>query len=182
MINLLPPIEKENVVIVQKKKIIIVLGSVVLISLFCFSLILLAIYFQALSSYQEYNSALTLLDKENIDSNKETTLNNIKKYNETINSLNLFLKNELYVSDVLQTIDKMPTPDSVYITNFTLDRDTQKMISVNLSGISDSRNSLILFKKNIENDSDVKNPVFLPESWIKLNNVDFNLNFVYEKR
>lgn len=181
MINLLPPQEKQNLILEKKEKLASVLGVVILVSLICFVLILMGIKYYFLSEVdaekevlnnarQKYQTA-EFLNYEGI----------VKKYNGLSAQLSSFYGQEEYFSDALKVISSVSRPQGLYLTGISMDREQSAKIKVSVAGVSNSRDNLLLYKNNIEADKRIENSGFSPESWVAPKNVNFNLTFEISK-
>jgi hypothetical protein len=177
MINLLPPEEKQKLFLEKKKKLAIILGTVILVSLICLTLILLSIKFYILAETDEQRNMLKQAIQEKQTSDFINLSSIIQKYNGTLDQLDSFYKKEIYFSQTLEIITDVPSPKGLYLTNFSFSRDKSGVVQASVSGISNTREDLLLFKKNIEEDKKIKNPYFSPGSWINQKNVNFSLTF-----
>jgi len=179
--NLLPPKEKQILALNQTNKLITILGIVVLISLLYLILILLSIKLYVLSDVKIQQNILTLAQQENEKVNYENLNDSVKKYNSLLSQLDEYYKKELYFSKVLSTTTEIPKPSGLFLNNYSLSRNPAGAIDVAVTGTSDTRDNLILFRKSIEENINIKNPVFSPESWINSTKVDFSLTFSIKK-
>jgi Tfp pilus assembly protein PilN len=175
MINLLPSEDKKKLVLEEKKSLAKVWGLIVLVSLICLVLILLSIRFYILSETDYQKIILEQAQKEDLTMGLEKLNSDVQKYNGILEQLNSFYKKEVYYSQILEDINNILHPDGLYLTNFSLTRDKNAMIKISLSGYSNTRENLLVFKKNIEQDQKIKNPSFSPTSWVKPKDVDFSL-------
>jgi len=177
MINLLPQEEKQRLLLEKEKKLAIVWGIIVLVSLVCLFLLLLSIKFYIQGETDSQRNILLQVERENKISDFATVNASIQKYNETLAQLGSFYKKEIYFGQVLNIITSVPSPDGLFITDFSLKRNDGGTVKVNVSGVSDTREKLLVFKENILNDKRIIKPYFSPESWISPENADFNLTF-----
>lgn len=181
MINLLPQEEKQKLLSDKKKKLTIILSIIVTVFLLCLMLILLSINFYLLAETDNQKNIFEQAKKEN-ETPDFVNLNGIvKKYNSTLAQVDSFYKQEKYFSNVLEIISGVPAPKNLYLTNFSLNRQKDGKIKVDIAGKSDTRDDLLLFQKNIEANDEIKNPYFSPQSWISPKNVNFSLSFEIDK-
>jgi hypothetical protein len=177
MINILPLEEKQKLLVEKKKKLTIIFGIVFSVGLICLILILLSIKFYILAE-TDYQKNILMQEQEEYQTADFINLNNaIKRYNLILTQLDSFYKNEIYFNQALEIITNIKRPDGLYLKNFSLDRDVNGIIKTNISGISDTRDNLLIFKKNIIEDKNIKNPSFSNESWISPKDVKFSLTF-----
>lgn len=180
MINLLPPEEKEKLFLKSREKLSTILGITALVFLICLILVLLSIKFYILAD-TDYQKTILQQTKQAYQTPEVTNLNNtIKKYNGILSQLNSFYGAELYFSRSLETITGVAAPDGLYLANFSLVRDEGGGIRVAVSGTSSTRDDLLIFKKNVEDNKSIASPYFSPESWINQQNTNFSLTFEFK--
>ena len=177
MINLLPPEEKQKLLLEKKEKLSLVLWLTVLVFLICLILILLSIKFYILAESDGSEYSLDQIKKQTqspafIDLNSA-----VQKYNKILSRVDSFYAQEIYFNKVLDAITKVPSPAGLYLTNFALTRDDKGLVVAGVSGISNTRDNLIIFKQSIESDAYIKDSYFSPESWISPQNAKFSLTF-----
>ncbi len=87
------------------------------------------------------------------------------------------------LSEILEKISKILAP-GIYLTNLSLNKPSDlqgNRVEVTISGFSETRENLSLFKKNLEEEKDFKDVYFYPSSWIKPTDIDFYLTLKIEK-
>lgn len=181
MINLLPPEEKQVLLAESKKKLATIWGTVLLVSLICLTLILLSIKFYILAETDNQKNILKETEQKNKTSDFMNFNSIIKKYNGILAQLDSFYEKEVYFTQALKIITTTPVPNGLYFKKFSLNRDRNGTVNVNVSGFSITRDGLLIFKKNVEDNKEIKNPYFSPESWINQKNVNFSLTFIIDK-
>jgi hypothetical protein len=178
MINLLPPEEKKELLLKNRERLVVILGITAFVSLMCLILILLSINFYILTEVVFQKNVLEQTEKSYKTPVFLSFQDTIKKYNNALTKLNYFYREEIYFSQILKIISNIQRPAGLYLTDISLNRnDENKNIKVLVSGFSPSREDLLIFKKNIEDDRGIKNPYFSPESWTNPQNVRFYLTF-----
>ena len=177
MLNLLPPEEKEKLFLKKREKLIAILGITVLVSLVCLILILSSIKLYVVAEASSQKIILEQAEKKYQTPNFLNFKIIIQKYNKIIVQLRAFYEQKLYFSQALKIISNIQRPEGLYLTELSLNRDENKKIKVTAAGISDSRENLLLFKKNIEEDKKIENSYFSPENWTNPKNINFNLTF-----
>jgi len=177
MINLLPLEERQKLILKKNEKLAVVLNIIIVVFLVCLTLVLLSIKFYILADTDNQKIALQQTQKEYQAPEFANLSSVIKKYNLTIAQLDSFYKKEIYFNEALNIITSVPSPKGLYLTNFSLDRNENGTIKVIVTGISDTRDNLLIFRKNIEADTKIKNSYFSPESWIDPKNANFSLTF-----
>lgn len=177
-INLLPPEEKNELFLKQINRLVFVLSTILFVSLLCFLLILLSVKFYILGN--------VYLQAQIIDEQKsQADLNEIKKevveYNQKITNLKFFYQSQTKFSKMLETFFNIQMPSGIRLIDIS-STAKGKVIETTVYGFSESRDDLILFKENIEKESNIKKPYFSPESWTKSSSINFNLSFQYENQ
>lgn len=177
MINLLPPEEKEQLLFEKNKKLVIVLGNVAIISLVCLALVLFSLKFYTLGESIYQKVILENAEKKSKDPNFLYLERLLQKYNASLVTIDDFYKKEARVSDALKTISTIQIPQKVHLTDITIKRGADNKINVSLFGVSDTRDTLQVFKDTIESNKKIEHIYFPPDNWIKPTNVNFYLTF-----
>ena len=177
MINLLPPEEKEKLFLKKKEKLIAILVIMVLVFLICLILILSSIKIHVADEANSQKIILEQVEKEYQTPNFLNLKSIVQKYNKIIIQLKNVYEQKLYFSQTLKVISNIQRPDGLYLTELSLSRGENKKNKVTVAGISDSRENLLLFKKNIEEDKKIENSYLSPENWTNPKNINFNLSF-----
>jgi hypothetical protein len=181
MINLLPPEEKRKILLKKKEKLAVIFAIVFLVFLICLILILLSVKFYILAETDYQKNNLIQVEQSKESSDLVEFGNIIQAHNGTLDQLDSFYKKEIYFNEALDIILNVPKPENLYLTNFSLDRSRDSMIEINVTGISESRDNLLIFKNNIEQDENIQNSYFSSESWISPKNAKFSLTFEISK-
>lgn len=180
MINLLPPEEKNNLFLGKVLKLSATIGISVLASLFCLYLILQSINFYLLGNLNYQKSALEEYKKLAQSPDFLNFKDIILDANQKISLINSFYKQEVFFAAVLKTLSRIEKPSGLYFTNVYLARSQgSNGIQATISGKSDTRDNLLIFKNNIESEDSIKSPYFSPESWVNQNNVIFHFTFSF---
>lgn len=188
MINLLPLKEKNELLAQDRKKMVVILGIILVVPLICFGLILLSLRFYILGEINLANIVFEQAKKQYQTADFLHFKDVIKENNKTVTSLQAFYKNQTYMSALLAMVSQIPHPESLYFTSLSLQKDTvapvanqPKKVKVIMSGFSKSRDDLLLFQKNIQSIPTIEKVYFTPESWINPVDLKFNLTFEISK-
>lgn len=182
MTNLLPPEEKKELFLKNKQTLVLILGTAVLISLLCLILVLFSVKFYILAELISQKHLLAQAEKNYKTAQFTNFKNAVLKYNNILVKINAFYRDEIYFSEILEVISNISRPEGVYLTDIYLNRDEEnKRIKAIAAGVSDLRENLLIFKKNVEENKEIENPYFSPESWTNSENVKFHLNFELSK-
>lgn len=176
MLNLLPNFEKRLLAQERRKRLFIVLFSEFLVFLVCMVLVLLAIVFYGLTEVTSQNFLLEQAKNESQSSEFLYFENVMQDYNQKLVLVDSFYKNKKSLLGALNALLSAERPAGLYFSKFSLQADNQTgNIKVVITGASNTRENLIIFKNNIEAESKIKNIVFSPDSWIRQKDIIFNL-------
>lgn len=177
MINLLPSYWQKKLDEEEFFGAVIILGIVIAAASLSFILMLLLarVYFSI-----ELKEAQIVLDEKK----KEMEIygiaaaeNNISSYNKFILKAKEFYNNQVLITEIIKLITGI-LPDGITLSEFGISSDNV----INLSGFSRDRNSLILFKSNLEKESSFSNVIFPPENWLMAQDIIFDINLKYEPK
>ena len=175
MINLLPPEQKEELLLREQKNLILILGILFLSFLISLSLILLSIKI-SLSGDLEIQK-MTLKDKEKEISFNQELEEKIKNSNWVLSNLDSFYQSQFNLTQILEKISGL-LPSGTYLTNLNLNPlQTEKGIQVSLSGFCPNREILLSFKENLEREGSFSEIYFPPENWLKPKDINFIVTF-----
>ncbi len=177
MINLLPPKEKRELFLKKVERVVIIWGSIILAVLLCLILILFSIRIYIWGKAESQKIILEQTKKEYDVSDIKNLQEVVKKYNEDLLKLKNFYGKSIYLSEILEKISKIPAP-GIYLTNLSLNKPSDlqgNKVEVTISGFSETRERLSLFKENLEEEKYFKDIYFYPSSWVKATDIDFYL-------
>jgi len=171
MINLLPPTEKQKLSREKTKKIVIILGALILVFLICLILILISIeiYIQSQVSYQKilYESK----EKQFKDSQAQEIQKEISEYNQNLLEIKSFYQKQANLVEILEKITQT-LPEGVCLNSFSYQK-----ARISISGYAPTRDILFEFKENLEQGDDFKEVFFPSSNWVKAIDIDFSLSF-----
>jgi len=184
MINLLPPLEKEKLLLERKRKLIIILWIFVLSFVFYFILILLPIKFYIQGQVEYQRIILQEVKKEFEQSGVQDLQEKIDSANLALTKLDNFYQNKIYLVEILEKISGA-LPQETYITDLSailFETDEELELRVSLSGFAPTREILFNLKKNLEEEKDFKKVHFPPTNWVEPFDIDFLVNFEVDIR
>jgi len=180
MINLLSPQEKKNLKEEKKLKLVLVLGISFLAFLVSLSLILFAIRIIIFSQVEIQRSFLEQEERELQNPQIKELQEIMDDSNKKISKLKSFYQQQFDFTSILEEISKTLPPE-IYLTNISLnyqtEKDGKKFLTCNLSGFSPTREILLQFKKNLENEATFKEVYFPPSNWMASTDINFSTNF-----
>ena len=173
MINLLPSQEKEKLAWEEQWKVILILALFFLFFLFCLSLILFSI--NIFISTQEEIQEIFLIEQEGL---KTTSIQEMEEKLIVSNSLFLevdsFYQKQIDLTKILEKISQSIVSET-FLTDFDFNissKQGQNNARISLSGFSTSRNALLEFKQNLENQG-FGNVDFPASNWLKPSDINF---------
>ena len=177
MINLLPPKEKKSL---EQQKILrsfFILSALFLLSLICFSFILLSI--KIYISKQVESQKLVLQEQQTEKKHEISKIQqlekDIKSINKEISMLNSFYESQTHLIPILSKISQSIPIESNLFT-FSFAQDSSK---ISLSGFCPSRELLFEFKKNLEANEDFSKITFPLANWVKPSDINFTATINY---
>lgn len=181
MINLLPQHEKDALRLSMIKNLSLSLGLIITVALLCFIFVLLSVKFYVMAEVDD-QKFLYQSTQENYKSPNIVSLKNaIEKYNKSMPVVAAFYENRIYLGDVLSDISNVEAAEGLNFTNLSLEAQPSGLIRVSVSGISDTRENLISFQKELEEIEKIQNLSFSADSWINPVNANFKLVFELKK-
>jgi len=177
MINLLPPQEKEELKQEESFKLVLILGILILIFILCLSLILFSIGISI--GGQLAAQKVFLSQKETEISQFQELEKKIKNLNLTFSKLDSFYQENPSFVKILEITSKT-LPSGTYLTSFNfnpLAKDKKYLGEVILNGYSPSREILLEFKKNLEQEELFQEVYLPPTNWVEPTDINFTVNF-----
>lgn len=171
MINLLPPQYKAELKEEENWKLTLILSILFLIFLVCSALILFSIKI-SISGQAEAQKILLLQEEKKFE---ESQIQNLEEKitisNQTLLKLNSFYQSQTNSTEILEKISET-LPIRTYLTTLNFNP-----AQISLSGFSPTREILLEFKKNLEQEELFEEIYFPPSNWVKPTNIDFSVNF-----
>ena len=173
MINLLPQQWQKNLENEKNFKTVTILGIVMVSALAAFVLMLSLVRIFYSVEFDAGQTALAEKDQEVKIFNVEPTEKTINFNDGLILKIGDFYKNKIRITEVFGQI-AASLPAGVSLTNFEYSPD-----KIDLSGIASDRDSLVVFRDNLENNPNLKNIIFPPENWLTAKDINFNIILEY---
>jgi hypothetical protein len=107
--------------------------------------------------------------------------NIINHYNSVLAQLDLFYSKEIYLNLVLDNLINISRPNGLYFTNFSFKKNINGTVQASISGVSNTRDDLLIFKKNIEENAEIKGLMFSQDSWVSPKDVKFSFTYDISK-
>ncbi len=189
MINLLPPDIKQELLIEKNKKIVVILGILVLVFLLCLILALLSIKFYTQGQVNYYRAVYEIKESQFKNSQAQEIQKQIIGLNQDFLEIDSFYQKQVNLIEVLEKIAQV-LPQGVYLNSFSYEKlypvaekdkkDKEKESfsgRISISGYAPTRDVLFEFKKNLEAEDDFKEFVFPASNWVKATDINFSLGF-----
>lgn len=177
MINLSSPQQKQRLLEEERLRLILILGVLFLSFLVSLSLVLILV--KNYTSWNLETQEILLQEKEKIISLNQDLEKEIEESNIFLSNLNSFYQGRTNLTQVLEKIYET-LPSETHVTNFGLglsQKKGEKKAQISLVGFSPDRETLLAFKKNLENEKRFSEIYFSPQSWIKPTDIIFNVTF-----
>lgn len=180
MINLLPTIQKEELLEEEFFKLILIFGIIFVAFLVTFALILFSIQSILTGRLESQKIFFTQREKELNISQIENLEKEIRDYNLIFSGFNSFYKNQIDLTEPIEKIARL-LPKTVYLTNFSFTPEEKYLGKISISGFSPDRDTLIEFKNSLETEKNFANIDFPPVDWVSPININFTVNFNIKK-
>ena len=171
--NLLPPKQKQELLLEEKFRIVLILGIIItafLIS-FIFILISIKIFISAEAEIQKIN--LAQKEQESGNATFQEIENKIITANAVFSQLaDFYHKQRDNVVIFKEIFDALPS--GVYLTNLSFNSANSQF---SIAGFSPSRELLLKLKENLEKENNFSAVYFPPTNWIEPVDINFSLNF-----
>ena len=107
----------------------------------------------------------------------------ISQTNQDLAKIQKFSKEQIFLIPIFEKLSDL-TPEKIYFTSFFFQKRIEKVkgkkevfADFSISGIADKRETLFLFKKNLEKEKEFQEVYFLPTSWIPPQQGEFSFSF-----
>lgn len=175
MINLLPLQQKEELKQEQNWKIVLILGILFVFFFISIFLILSSVKYFISGELQAQKIVFEQEKKELEVPSLQGLQNDLIDFNEALVRLDNFYGNQIYLVEIMERIAKA-LPGESYLTNLSL-LQKENELDCNLSGFSATRNDLLQFKANLEENKSFKNIYFPQANWVEPVDINFTANF-----
>lgn len=173
--NLLPPKARIELYQDEVKKLIIILGILILLFLLSLSLILFAIK-DYISRQVESERILVYLEKKQLETSGIQNLREkIILTNQNLSQLISFYQEQVRLTEIFNKISDI-LPSQMYLTNFSYQKESAQ---ISLAGFSPTQEILLYFKNDLKKEfSEVSFPT---QNWMETTDIDFQFNFKITK-
>ncbi len=178
MINLLPPQEMAHNRSERNKKLLLVLGNTVFISLIALVLVLLSVRFYILQEALDQETQVAQARADHDAAQQAFTKEALERYNARFTTMANFYATQTKMHAVLQEVVSIPRPEGLRLSSITIDRNATNGLNIVLSGVSPTRDSLLAYKDTLGQARGVVSVSFPAESWIQKENLVFTATIV----
>jgi len=176
MLNLLPPSEKKILAREKKKRLFMILCFEFFVFLVCIFLVLLAVEFYILGEVAWQNFLFGQVKAESQSDRFLYFENVMQNYNQKLVLIDSFYEKQKFAVPTLITLLSVERPEGLHFTKFSLQLQGQPgKTKVVITGFSDTRDNLIIFKNNIEAEKKIEGINFSADSWINPKDINFHL-------
>lgn len=188
-INLLPPIQKQELKDEELRKKIIFILFLILLDLLLLMAIIFCLYTYTSKKVSDLNQEV--VQKENLlkTPQSQEIKKIIEEANQNLYKINSVKKEQVSVMAVLEKVNEL-FPKDAYLKAFSFknsfrdveNKETKVKVKeffgrVLLNGIASSRETIFSFKKLLSQDQNLQDVYFSPLSWVKAINADFMVDF-----
>ena len=179
MINLLPPLYKAEFRQEQNFHLVVILGSLAVLFLISFSLLLAAIRIY-LAGQIEVREVLVASQKQEM-TRQEASRAEIQKINSAVRNVSSFYKNEVPASEIFQQLSEL-LPQGVYVTSLSYNPALEGAVeNVNakifLTGFAPTRDAVLKLQENLRSEEIFLNLYSPPTNWVTPVDVTFAFQF-----
>jgi len=173
MINLLPEAEKDALLREERWKIASILGLLLFIFLILVGVVLFGIGMN-LKAEVESQKAIVSLQENRLKSEDVSALKRkISSLNEKYLRLDSFYQKQRQLTEIMDELSGI-LPAGMYLTNLSFQKANSQ---ITLSGFSLTREALVGFKKNLEQQDNFKEVTFPTSNWVRAKNINFYVSF-----
>lgn len=184
MINLLPSQYKNEILQEERWKIFLILSTVLIFFLIAIFFILLIINIIVLSNLEikkiYFEQEMEVPEKLY----SEDLKNKLSDFNQIISGVEGFYQNQFVLADAIEKISRLLIASDIYLADFNFvalsGRDENFAGQIYLAGFAPKRDSLLEFRKNLENVDHFQEINFPSSNWVKPANINFTVNFKVE--
>jgi Tfp pilus assembly protein PilN len=178
MINLIPIKEKEDLRNDFYFRFLTMVFSMLCFSVFVLLVVILPSYLISLESRISNGQALEKQKNEIMPEIDQQALVSIKDLNDKLNLLeearnNKYVFSEKVINEII--LKKVP---GIKINKFFYQNDSLEGRKVNITGIAENREQLLLFRMTLENDKFFEKVDLPISNFVKGNNIEFSLNLI----
>ncbi len=186
MINLLPEKEKRALSIEQtwRKVLLCLVFSLVFLAFLILILFCLRTYI-----YSEANSLKDIVLEKEAElgaSEFQGFKKTIEGANQNFSKTKKFWQDQIFITPVFEKLSAL-IPETIYFTSFSFKKIFQEkkidgrkeeeiFAEIYISGWAQNRESLFLFKNNLEREESFQEVNFSLESWVQSTNINFSLS------
>lgn len=171
MINLLPPQEKERLVKKETERMVIIWGFIIAVFLVSFAMSVLFTSIQVSSRAQAQELLLEGIRKELENPSVAALKKELISANRFLTRVEPFLLKDKRVSRIFSVIASR-LPPGLYVTRLSYNQPG----AISLEGFSPTRQALLIFKQNLEEEAFFSKVDFPPSNWIKPEDINFVVN------
>ena len=167
MINLLPPIHKEELKQQERTRLVVILGTLVFLFLLSLTLLLVAIWVYITGQLQGQEIVQERYEESSVQ--QRMVASELRKLNFDVTNVANIQQEQVSFSAVLERLS-VALPSEFYITSLILSNGNLSLI-----GFAPTRDALLAFRGILEKDTMFSNITIPPSVWIVAEDVIFSL-------
>ncbi len=176
-INLLPEAQKKELEMEKTEERIFLILVFVFVAFLVFILMLFCLKTYIASQTRAADALLAQKGKEFTESHFQECKEIILNVNQVLSKVKGFWGKQFFIVPVFEELISL-APSSVQFESLEIKKEKDGA-SINLSGVSATREALFYFKENLEQDKHFREVDFLPSSWMLPVNSRFAATFKF---
>lgn len=182
MLNLLPPQQKNELREEENWKLSLILMTVFLFFIIVLFCVLLLIDIILMSDLEVQKISLNHQEQSPDILQIESLKKDLSRFNQTVFGLEDFYLRQFEVANVVEKISDLILASDLYLTDFNFSafpapHEDGSIGQISLAGFASKRESLLNFKKNLEQIDEFHSINFSASNWVKPTDINFKVTF-----
>ncbi|MDD5433525.1 MAG: hypothetical protein PHE77_02620 [Candidatus Pacebacteria bacterium] len=189
-INLLPPIQKQEIAAEKTRRKVALILCLVLLDILLFLVIMFCLNFYLASQVKSFTDFANAKEQLLKSPEFQISKSSIEIANQNLLQVSSTRKEQVSCSVVLEKLSFL-LPSDIYLTSFSFqnsfieegEENKERIFlgKIRIGGVAKSREALLLFKKALSQEASFKDLYFDPSSWVSPTNANFSATFNYFK-
>jgi Tfp pilus assembly protein PilN len=178
MINLLPPVEKQNLLVAKQQKIILILGLLVFIFFICLALVLFSINFSLASQATAQRIYLANKQQSFEATDVKGWQEKVAKINQDLTKLDSFYQQRPSLTVFLDGLSNNLV-QGISLNSLSINpiKKETNLFQVYLSGYASSVEEVVQLDKNLKENKNISQVSFPSDTWLGKQNFIFSVTF-----
>jgi Tfp pilus assembly protein PilN len=178
MINLLPPVEKQNLLVAKQQKVIAILGFLILIFFICLALVLFWVNFSLASQVAAQKIFLANKQQSFEATDVKGWQKKVAEINQNLTKLDSFYQQKPSLTAFLENLSNN-LAEGIFLDSISINpiKKENNLFQVYLSGYASSVDAVVKFDKNLKENKDISQVSFPSDTWLGKQNFIFSVTF-----